>query len=109
VTLALKKKQKKQGLVLAKKSGFTVPFLPLGHSRPLQTILLSDQCEIPLQNGLFGAQQRAVTPDTESLNSNKKSAKHPLISAEGCHTQLDGQHCPLITYQGAFLKGGETL
>jgi hypothetical protein len=34
------------------------------------------------------SQQRAVTPDPESSNSNKKGAKLPLISAEGCHTQL---------------------
>jgi hypothetical protein len=28
----------------------------------------------------------------------------PLLSAEGCHTQLDVQHCPLITYQGVFSR-----
>jgi hypothetical protein len=57
-------------------------------------------------NGLFAyhyCQQRAVTPDPESLNSNKKGAKLPLLSEEGW------QHCPLITYQGAFFNGGETL
>ncbi len=43
-------------------------------------------------------QQRAVTPDPENLNSNKKGAKLPLLSAKGCHTRLEGQHCPLITY-----------
>ncbi len=48
-------------------------------------------------------QKRAVTSNPESLNSNKKGAKLPLLSAEGCHTQLDGQHCPLITYQSVFL------
>ncbi len=33
------------------KSGLKVPFLPLGHSRPLQTMLLSDLvgCDSPLQ------------------------------------------------------------
>jgi hypothetical protein len=30
-------------------------------------------------------------------------------TAEGCHTLLDGQHCPLITYQGIFFKSGETI
>ena len=63
-------------------------------------------------NGLLAhhfIQQRAVTPDQESLNSNKKGAKLPLVSAEGWHTWLDGQHCPLKTYQGFFFKGGETL
>ncbi len=54
-------------------------------------------------------QQRSITPDPESLNSNKKGSELPLISAEGCHTRLEGQHCPLITYQGVFFKGGETL
>ncbi len=59
-------------------------------------------------NGLLAhhyCQQRAVTSDPKSLNSNKKGAKLPLLSSEGCHTQRDGQHCPLITYQGVFLRG----
>ncbi len=63
-------------------------------------------------NGLLAQnfiQQRAVTPDPESLNSNKKGTKLPFLSAEGCHTLLEGQHCPLITYQGVFFKGGENL
>ena len=36
---------------MAWKSGLKVPFLPLGHSCPLQTILLSDLvgCDSPLQ------------------------------------------------------------
>ncbi len=59
--------------------------------------------------GHYYCQQRAVTPYPESLNSNKKGGKLPLLSAEGCHTRLDGQHCPLITYKGVFFKGGETL
>ncbi len=48
VTLALKKIL---GLVLAWKSGLKVPFLHLGHSYPMQTILLSDLvgCDSPLQ------------------------------------------------------------
>ncbi len=54
-------------------------------------------------------QQRAVTPDPESLNSYKTGAKLSLLSAEGCHIPLDGRHCPLITYQGVFFKGGENL
>jgi hypothetical protein len=39
------------GLVLAWKLGHKVPFLPLGRSRPLQTILLNDLfgCDSPLQ------------------------------------------------------------
>jgi hypothetical protein len=38
------------GLVMAWKSGLKVPFLPLGHCCPLQTILLSDLigCDSPL-------------------------------------------------------------
>ena len=27
----------------------------------------------------------------------KKIAKLPFLSKEGCHTQLDGHHCPLRT------------
>ena len=43
--------KKALGLVLAWKSGLKVPFLPLGRSCPLQTILLSDLvgCDSPLQ------------------------------------------------------------
>ncbi len=63
-------------------------------------------------NGLLthlNCQQRAIIIGPESLNSNKKGAKLSLLSAEVGHTRLDGQHCPLITYQGVFFKGGETL
>ncbi len=90
---------------MAWKSGRKVPLLPLGHSRPLQTIQLSDLvgCDSPLKIVM------AVSPDPESSNSNKKGAKLPLLSADGCHTQLEGQHCPLIRYQGVFFKGVETL
>ncbi len=104
------------GLVLARKSGPKVPFLPLGRSCPLQTILLRDLvgCDSPLQIVMdfwrhHYCQQRTVTSDPESLNSNKKGAKPPLLSAAGCHTRLDGQHCPLISYQGIFFMGVETL
>ncbi len=102
------------GLVLAWKSGLKVPLLPLGRYYSLQTILLSDLvvgCDSPLQIVMaigplahHYCQQRAVTPDPESSNSNKKSAKLPLLSAEGCHTRLEGQHCRLITYQGVFSR-----
>jgi hypothetical protein len=72
------------GLVLAWKAGLKVPFLPLELSCPLQTILLSDLvgCENPLQIVM--------------------AFWHTILSAEGCHTRLDGQHCPLITNQGVF-------
>jgi hypothetical protein len=43
----------------------------------------------------YHCRSRAATPGPES--SNKKGAKLPLPSAEGFHTQLEGQHCPLIT------------
>ncbi len=42
-------------------------------------------------------------------NLKKKFPKLPLLSAAGCHTRLDGQHCPLKTFDGVFSKGGETL
>ncbi len=63
-------------------------------------------------NGLLEhhyCQQRAVTPDPESLNLKKKGAKLPVLSAEGLHTRLDGLHCPLISYKCVFFKGEETL
>jgi hypothetical protein len=66
---------------LAWKSGLKVPFLPFGCSCPAY------------------CQQRAVKTDPESLNSNKKGAKLPLLSAEGCHTRLDGQDA-----KGAFSR-----
>jgi hypothetical protein len=77
-------------LVLAWKAGLKVPFLPLGRSCPLQTILLSDLVwyDSPLQTHSSGLlahhyfQQRAVTPDPESLNSNKKGVKLLLLSVE---------------------------
>jgi hypothetical protein len=36
-----------------------------------------------------------------------KHAKRPLLSAAGCHTRLDGQHCPLRTYLGFYFKKGK--
>jgi hypothetical protein len=39
----------------------------------------------------------------------QKGAKLPLLSEEGCHTRLDGQHCPLITYQGIFFKASDDI
>ncbi len=86
-----------------------MPLLPVGRCCPLQTIL-SDLVRCEDSNGRFThhyCQQRAVTTDPESSNSNRKGAKLPLLSAEGCHTWLEGQHCPLITNQGVFFQGGE--
>ncbi len=108
--------KKNYSLVLAWKSGLKVPFLTLGCFCPLQTILLRWYGWVwqpPADsNGLLEhhySQQRAVTPYPESLNSNETGAKLQFLSADGCHTWLEGQHCPLITYQGVFFKGGETL
>jgi hypothetical protein len=88
--------------------------VPLGRSCPLQTILLSDLagCDSPLQIILAFWRTIIVIRELSHLTQkvwiqNKKGL--PLLSAEGCHTRLDGQHCPLITYQGVFFKGGETL
>jgi hypothetical protein len=89
-------------LVLAWKSGRKLPFLPLGRSCPLQTILLGDlvRCDSPLPIWRTIIVSRGLsTPDPESSNSNKKGAKLPFISVEGCHTRLDGQHSPLISLQ----------
>jgi hypothetical protein len=68
------------GLVFAWKSGLKVPFLPLGSSCPLQTILLIDLvgCDSPLQ--IIMAIWRSFFPIL-------KRAKRPLLSAEGYHVR----------------------
>ncbi len=104
------------GLELAWKSGLKVPFLPLGGSCPLQTILLSDLvgCDSPLQIVMAFWHTISVStglshPNQIAWFQTKRAPNcHYYISAEGCHTRLDGQHCPLLTYQGVF-KGGEIL
>jgi hypothetical protein len=80
-------------LVLARKSGLKVPFLPVGTpGLALQTILLSNLVGFDSpsadSNGLLA--QRVVTPNPESSISNIKGAKLPLISAEGCHIRRMG-------------------
>ncbi len=52
--------------------------------------------------------QQAATPDPTSLYF-KKVHQRPLLSAVGCHTRQDGQHCPLRTYHDVFFKGREIL
>ncbi len=85
-----------------------MPLLPLGPSCPLQTILLSDLvgCDSPLQIVMaigctffkFEASQTAITicsrlsHPTHQVQILRKCAKQPLLSAEGCHARLDGQH-----------------
>ncbi len=106
LTLAFKKNHRSSiGLEIRPQSAFST-FRALLPSA-IYSAELSGQVWQPSadSNGLLAhhyCQQRAVTPNPESLNSNKKAAKLPLLSAEGCHTQLNGQHCPLITYQGVF-------
>jgi hypothetical protein len=73
---------------------------PVGCDSALKIIMI-DWCTIIVS--------RELSPDLESLNANKNGTKLPLLSAEGCHTHLNEQHCSLITYQGVFFKGGETL
>jgi len=70
-------------------------------------------CDSPLQivMGLLAhhnCQQKAVTPNPERLNSNKKGAELPL------HTICRGLSNPTgwaasALPQGVFFKGGETL
>jgi hypothetical protein len=53
-----------------------------------------------------------VLPNRHAIRTFKfktKCAKLLLLSEEGCHTRLDGQHCSLRTYHGVLFKGGETL
>jgi hypothetical protein len=75
-------------------------FLHLGHSCPLQTILLNDLvgCDSPLQ--MVMAFWRAIIvsrglshPTQKVWILTQKGAKLSLLSAEGCDTQMDGQHC----------------
>jgi len=105
-----------------------VPFLPWGCYCPLQTILLSDQvgCDSPLQKEMavwrplkkkkFKGWKRPLLSAEPVIPSwmgttalweqpnKKKGAKQPLLSTEGCHTQVDGHRCPLRTYLGIFLR-----
>jgi hypothetical protein len=37
---------------------------------------------------------------TQQVQIQEKCTEQPSLSAEGCHTRLDGQQCPLRTYQG---------
>ncbi len=78
------------GLILAWKTGLKVPFLPLGRSCPLQNILLCDLVgsDSPLQIVMaflahHFCQQRTVTPDPESLNSNKKGRQTTISICRG--------------------------
>jgi hypothetical protein len=54
-------------------------------------------------------QQRAVTPDPESFNSNKKGAKLPLLSAEGLSHLIGWAAVPSDNISGRFFKGGEAF
>ncbi len=49
-------------------------------------------------------QQGAPTSDTASSNFKKKCAKLSFLSAEGCHTPLNGHHCHLRTYHSFFSR-----
>ncbi len=40
----------------------------------------------------------AAANQTQQVQILKKCTKRPLLSAPGCHTRLDGHHCPLRTY-----------
>jgi hypothetical protein len=108
VTLACKKIL---DLVLAWKSGLKVYLLPLGPSCPLQTILLSDLvgCDSPLQKDMavwhtflkFEAHRTTIIVSsglphpTQPVQILKKLCQTVItISAAGCNTRLDGQHCP---------------
>ncbi len=80
-------------LVLAWKSGLKASLLPLGPSYPLQTSLLSDLvgCDSPMRIVMaiwwpFFLEAAITT------------------SAGGCHTWLDGQHCPLWKNHGVFAR-----
>ncbi len=97
-----------------------MPLLPLGPFCPLQTILLRDLVgsDSPLQIVMavwhtvfkFEARQTAHIYSAAGCHAGlasshlKKCVIRPFLSAEGCHTWLDGQHCPLRTYHGIFSR-----
>jgi len=107
---------------MALKSGLKVPLLPSGRYCPLQTILLSDLVgcysllqivmAVPCTFSKFEARQIAIIvssglhscPCKFKLKTSVKCTKLPLLSAVGCHTRLDGQHCPLRTDQMVFFQ-----
>jgi hypothetical protein len=86
--------------------------MDLGHSCTLKTILLSDLvgCDSPLQIVMAFWRtiivSRGLSHPTQKVGIQTKRAPTAIttVSAEGCHTQMDGQHCPLITYQGVFSR-----
>jgi len=88
MTLAFKKNPKSSiGLEIRHQSAFSA-FRALLPSADSNGFLAHHYC-----------QQRAVTPYPESLNSKKKGAKLPLLSAESCNTLLDGHHCTQVSYK----------
>ncbi len=106
------------GLVLDWKSGLKVPLGPLCL---LQTILLSDLVgsDGPLQivmamwvnffqiwsvpNGHYFL--LGLSSPTQQVQIQKNFTRRHVLSAEGCHTRLDGQHCPLRTYHAILPQG----
>ncbi len=89
----LKNPTSRIGLEIRPQSFFSA-FRALLHSANY-SVEWSGRCDSPLKIVMafwrtIICQRRAVSPDPESLNSNKKGAKLPLLSAEGCHTQMDG-------------------
>jgi hypothetical protein len=50
-----------------------------------------------------------MSDPTQQVQIFKKVCQRPLLSAAGCHTRLDVQHCPLGTYQGIFFIRAEKL
>jgi hypothetical protein len=100
-----------------------VPLLPLGSFCLLQTILLSDLvgCDSLLQIVIipwhtsfkFEARQTAITISrgllrlTQQVQILKKVRQTAILSAEGCHTQLDGAALPSGNISQCFFSRAE--
>ncbi len=90
---------------------FIKPFLPLGPSCPLQTILQSDlvgrdsPLQIAMASWLTIIFSRGLSlPIHKIWIQTKRSPNCHYYAPKGCHTQKDGQHCPLIMYQSVFSR-----
>jgi hypothetical protein len=89
-----------------------VPLILLGRSCPLQIILLCDLVGYADSNvglahffkKLMYSEQPLLSAagPTQQVKNKKKCAK--WLSAGGCHTRLDGQHCLLGIYHSVFSR-----
>ncbi len=94
------------GLVLASEIRPKSAFSAFRALLPLQTILLVG-CESPLQIAI--AFWRTIIVSRKFQFNRKGRPNCHFYLQRAVTPRLDGQHYPLITYQGVSFKGGETL